>query len=158
MESMDTPDVSRQWMDRLAIADLVVRFSDAVTRGDLDAFEALWVPDGVWEESAPVDMRIVGAAGDPGARRLHGHGRLLRADDPWRGRDPSRRGPRNVEDDSSSRLPASEDAGFTNLGIYYDELVKVDGQWKFARRRLENIYVETEPLTGTLATARTDIP
>ncbi len=154
---MDTPDASREWIDRLAIADLGVRFSDAVTRGDLDAFEALWVPDGVWEESAPLNLRIVGAA----VIRAHvasmdtidffvqmTHGAVVTL---------------HGEDRASARTTVqsfarAKDAGFKNLGIYYDDLVKVDGRWKFARRRLENIYIETEPLTGTLATARSDIP
>jgi ketosteroid isomerase-like protein len=49
------------WFDRLAIEDVTVRYSDAVNRGDWDAFEATWMPDAVWEESHPVSTHIVGA-------------------------------------------------------------------------------------------------
>ena len=46
------------WRDRSAIQDLIVRYSDAATRGDWDAFAAVWTDDAVWEM---VDrMRLVG--------------------------------------------------------------------------------------------------
>lgn len=154
---MGMNDGSAEWMARLAVADLVVRFSDAVTRGDLTTVEALWVPDGVWEESAPVDIRIVGAqairahvasmdAVDFFVQMTHGAVVTLHGED---------RATSRTTLQSFARVPG---ASFTNLGIYYDELALVEGQWKFARRRLQNIYVETEPLKGVVTTARADIP
>ena len=56
-----TPAGTDEWFDQLAINDVTVRYSDAVTRGDWDAFEATWTSDAIWEESPPVSEKIVGA-------------------------------------------------------------------------------------------------
>jgi hypothetical protein len=39
----------REWLDRLAIQDLINRYSDAVTRADWDQCEAVFAPNAVWE-------------------------------------------------------------------------------------------------------------
>ncbi|MBV8177862.1 MAG: nuclear transport factor 2 family protein [Mycobacterium sp.] len=39
----------REWLDRLAIQDLINRYCDAVTRADWDQCEAVFAPDAVWE-------------------------------------------------------------------------------------------------------------
>lgn len=56
-----TPTGNEAWYDKLAIEEVTVRYSDAVTRSDWDAFEATWMPDAVWEESPPMSERVVGA-------------------------------------------------------------------------------------------------
>lgn len=151
------PDGPAEWADRLAIQDLVLRHSDAVTRGDWSAFEAMWVTDGIWRESAPIDLEIVGVD----AIRAH----VASLDDVdlfvqmVLGTVVTFEGPRRASARSTLHsLARVGEVSFKNYGIYYDDLVKVDGRWRFARRRLENIYVETEPLTGQVTTARTDIP
>jgi hypothetical protein len=157
MEPVGAAGAPAEWTDRLAISDLVLRFSDAVTRGDAEAVEAMWVDDGVWEESAPVELRIAGARAirdhvastltvDLFVQMVHGAVVTLHGD----GRASSR-----TTLQSFARVA---DVSFRNLGIYYDELVKVGGRWLFARRRLQNVYVESEPLTGDVVTPRTEIP
>ena len=49
-----------EWIERLAIADLIYRYSDSVTRADWDQTEAVFAPDVVWE-SPVLGMRFVGA-------------------------------------------------------------------------------------------------
>jgi len=39
----------REWLDRLAIQDLIYRYSDAVTRADWHQCEAVFSPDATWE-------------------------------------------------------------------------------------------------------------
>src|ERR1700760_4355222 len=39
----------RQWLDRLAIQDLIYRYSDAVTRADWTQCESVFTPDALWE-------------------------------------------------------------------------------------------------------------
>jgi ketosteroid isomerase-like protein len=47
------PEVElREWLDRLAIQDLIYRYSDAVTRADWQQCEAVFAPDAVWESPA----------------------------------------------------------------------------------------------------------
>jgi hypothetical protein len=40
--------------------ELVIRYADAVTRGDWDAFESVWAPEGVWEEAPPMEAHVEG--------------------------------------------------------------------------------------------------
>jgi ketosteroid isomerase-like protein len=47
--------------DRLAIADLVARFDDAVNQRDATEFAALWADDAVREIGDPMPMRVEGA-------------------------------------------------------------------------------------------------
>ena len=39
---------------------------------------------------------------------------------------------------------------YMHYGIYYDDLVKVSGTWKFEARRLQPVYFDTSPLPGTV--------
>jgi hypothetical protein len=39
-------------------------------------------------------------------------------------------------------------------GIYYDELAKVDGAWRFALRRLQPIFMDTGDLVGPAPISR----
>jgi hypothetical protein len=45
-----------EWLDRLAIEDLIARYSDAVTRADWDQCEAVFAPDAVWQ--SPLGLRF----------------------------------------------------------------------------------------------------
>ncbi len=49
---MTTPSGTelREWLDRLAIQDLITRYSDAVTRADWQQCETLFAVDAVWEQ------------------------------------------------------------------------------------------------------------
>jgi hypothetical protein len=146
------------WMDRLAIQELAVRFCDATTRGDWAAFEACWAVDAVWQETAPLEAKIVGR--DAIMERI----------------PPSLDGVEffvqmchgvTIEELTADRARArttiqgvarSRGHSCVNYGIYYDDLVKSDGVWRYARRLLQNLYVDTSPLAGSPAIARAAIP
>jgi hypothetical protein len=142
------------WMDRLAIQELAIRYCDAVTRGDWDAFEAVWMPDAIWEETVPMEARIVGrrairAHVDPSVDHVdffvqicHG----VTIDELGRDRAQART--------TIHGVARAHGQSCVNHAIYYDTLVKSDGVWRYAHRRLQNIYVDTSPLPGTTATAR----
>ena len=49
------------WLDKLAIQELIVRYSDIATRGLWEEFERLWTADAVWETAPPINDRTVGA-------------------------------------------------------------------------------------------------
>jgi len=155
---MDSQEEIAIWADKLAIQELGVRYCDATTRGDWDAFEAAWADDAVWEESAPLEATIVGRREirDRIAPSLDGveffvqicHGVTIDeiAGDRARARA------------TVQGMARSRGHSCVNYGIYYDELVKCDGLWRYARRRLQNIYVDTSPLAGAAAIARGAIP
>jgi hypothetical protein len=156
-EGDDPSEHGRRAADVVAIQQLVLAHCDAVTRGDWDRFESLYADDAVWEESSPLEGRAEGArairersetstsAVDLFIQTAHGTV-VTRVDD----------------DRATARTPIRGFAvvrsrTFENHGIYYDELVRIDGAWRFGHRYLQNLYVEESELTGSLAIARADI-
>ena len=147
----------RRWTDELEIRDLVVRFSDAVTRGDWDQFEAVFAPDAVWEESEPFANRYVGARTirESVAESMSHvdlyvqmpHGTVVTA----------------VADDRASAtttiqgVSAVDDLLVVNFGVYHDELVRIDAGWRFQLRRLQNLYVESGARGGEVTITRVDL-
>jgi uncharacterized protein (TIGR02246 family) len=143
-------------VERLAIdaeiRDLAARFSDAVNRGDVDAFGALFVDDGVWE------------IGEPFPRRAAGRGNvvaMLRSlSAPW---DfffqMTHSGVIDVNPDrqtATARWQVQEIArspdgsqSYDNVAIYYDRLARTDdGSWRFAERRYDYVWVSSADLGG----------
>jgi ketosteroid isomerase-like protein len=152
----DVSDVE-EWIDRLAIQDLVVRYSDAATRGDWDAFEAVWAEDAVWEVGPPVDTRVVGARAirddvaasldraEVLAQMTHGAVVTLLGDG------------RATSTTTIHALARTGAHHVVNLGVYYDELAKLDGEWRFTRRRLQPVYSDTSPLPGVVPISRAEL-
>jgi hypothetical protein len=144
-------------LDHVAIVNLLHRYSDSVTRGQLDRDEELFTPDAVVEIGEPFGQRIEGA----GAIRQ------------WRSRASADfellihttysevvelLGPTQAKVTSQTRemVRSAEQAAVgegiaMNLvfySIYFDDLVKTDGVWKFARRVCRPIYLESGSLNG----------
>lgn len=145
------------WVDELAIRELAVRFSDAVTRGDWDQFEALFAPDAVWEESAPFAGKLVGArtiretvAASLEAVDLYvqlPHGTVI-----------TRLGEERATATTTIEGVSGIDGQcYVNYGIYYDELVRSDAGWRFQHRWLQNVYAEPGSLSGHVGIARADL-
>jgi uncharacterized protein (TIGR02246 family) len=148
------PDAG-EWLDRVAIQDLVVRYSDAATRGDWAAFAALWTDDGIWEVGPPVGTRVVGVdailadvtasvdAEDFLVQMTHGTVVTLL-------------------DATTARATTTIHAvarrtghhQITNLGVYFDDAVKHEGTWRFSRRLLQPVYSDTGPLPGVTPITR----
>ena len=42
-------------------------------------------------------------------------------------------------------------------GVYYDDLARIDGGWKFTHRLWVPIYVGTEAVTGAVVTPRSEL-
>lgn len=145
----------RDWVDKAAIQELVVRYSDAATRGAWDEFEALWTEDAVWEVGPPIDTRIVGARAirddvnasvdreDFLVQMTHGAVVTLLGDGRARGTTTIH-----------ALARRSGDHDITNYGVYYDEFAKVDGTWMFSRRRLQPVYADTSAHTGAAPITR----
>ena len=145
------------WHDKLAIEEVTVRYSDAVTRSDWDAFEATWMPDAVWEESPPVSLRVVGArairdrvaamidTADFLVQTTHGTVVNLEADD------------RASSTTTIHAIGRVGETSFVNFGIYYGDLVKSDGIWRFSRRRLQSVYSDYSPLNGPVSITRAEL-
>jgi hypothetical protein len=117
------------WVEKQAIQEVVTWYSDAASRGAWDELAALWTEDGVWEVGPPVGTRIVGA-------------RAIRED---------------LQKVNAADFLRTGHYQIVNYGIYYDELVKQAGRWRFARRMLQPIYSDTSPLPGSVPITRADL-
>lgn len=143
-------------VERLAIdaeiRDLAARFSDAVNRGDVDAFGALFVDDGVWEIGEPFPRRE--------ADRRNVVAMLRSVSAPW---DfffqMTHSGVIDVNPDrptATARWQVQEIArspdgsrSHDNVAIYYDRLARTDdGSWRFAERRCDYVWVSSADLVG----------
>jgi hypothetical protein len=159
----------REWIDRQAIEDLIHRYSDAVTRADWDQHEAVFAPDAILEVASPFDFRAEGARAireqtsvgsaklefliqtvDSSVIRLLGPDRAYATStihEMGRGMSPG---------------PTGEDAdvwlNWEQYGVYYDDVVKLEGEWKFAHRFCQPIYyLGTDALTGEAIAARSSL-
>ena len=157
MSEAGASDEVVEWVDRAAICDLIARWSDASTRGAWDEFEALSTPDTRWDQDPPIDKHLVGARAitedvstslpklDFFLQMPHNPVVDLAGPD------------RATATTMIHAVGRSKDFSFTNYGIYYDELTKIDGRWKFAARRLVLVYTDPTPHAGTVALSRADI-
>jgi hypothetical protein len=153
-----------EWIERLAIADLIHRYSDSVTRADWDQTEAVFAPDAVWESPA-LGLRFEGArtfrdflAGTTGNDLLiqTAHPPVIRFLGPGRAQTTT-----TVHELVRGEVPADSTLGeagtpvnFEQYGIYYDDVAKLDGEWKFTHRLFVPVYLRTDCVTGQVLTPR----
>jgi hypothetical protein len=144
-------------IDKMAIQDLAVRYCDATTRGDWDAFASLWMPDGVWAESAPF------SGGFSGIAEIRNRSKAL-----LDGQDVFIQICHGVVVDEISGNHARAHAtvqgiarglhgSCINYVIFKDRLVKSDGIWRYASRDLHNIYYDDTALTGKRVLTRDEV-
>jgi hypothetical protein len=153
-----------EWIERLAIADLIYRYSDSVTRADWDQTEAVFAPDAIWE-SPVLGMRFEGAR----PFREHmvhttgydlliqtAHPPVIHLVSPGQATTTTTvhelvRGERHI---SSPLGEAGTPLNIEQYGIYYDDVAKLGGEWKFAHRLFVPMYVRTDCVTGQVLTPR----
>jgi ketosteroid isomerase-like protein len=153
---MDEKDIAA-WIDKQAIQELVVRYSDAASRGAWEEFGQCWTADAIWEVAPPVDTRVEGRraivdsvianteTADFLLQMTHGAVVTLHG----AGRASSRT--------TIHAIARTGTHNVTNYAIYCDEVVKTDGVWQFSLRRLQNIYYDPRPLPGMVPTPRADL-
>jgi hypothetical protein len=153
----------RKWLDRLAIQDLIHRYSDAVTRADWDQCEAVFAPNAVWE--SPLGLRFESrAAFLEGMRRTtsndlfiqtpHSSVITLTGSDRAKATTTLHELFRGVVPADSKLGKASAEINIDQYGIYYDDLARIDGEWKFTHRVFMPMYVNVGSLNGELFTSR----
>lgn len=145
-----------EWLDKLAIQELIARYTSAATRGDWDALEALFAPDATLVLGPPFEMTA------EGARAIR---EMLAAQV-----DPQDFFLQMTHDSVVALLGDGRATGVTTIhalarragqtqvtsyALYYDDFVEVDGAWSFARRRLQPIFVSPSALDGDAPISRT---
>jgi uncharacterized protein (TIGR02246 family) len=154
---------AREWLDRHAIQDLINRYSDAVTRADWDQCAAVFAPDAVWEsplglrfESRAAFLEMLRATTSNDVLIQTPHSSVITLTGPDQARATT-----TIHELSRGKAPANSELGeaggeinIEQYGIYYDELARIDGEWKFTRRVFVPIYMEPGGVTGQVFTRR----
>jgi hypothetical protein len=146
------------WCDKLAIHETVYRYTDALNRADWPALAGLFAPAAVWEMTEPTVRHYEGATAI--AERLGG----LLAKVEMLFQTAHNPVVTHLDGDRASARCAVREmvrrtgvAEFVIFGIYSDELVCRDGEWRFLHRRFRGVYLDESPLAGTVTLARTEL-
>jgi hypothetical protein len=153
----------REWLDRLAIQDLVNRYSDAVTRADWEQCASVFAPDAVWE--TPAGLRFDSSAAfleflrptttyDVLIQMPHSSVVTLTGPDHATATTTVHELTRGVGLADTAFGEGGAEINLEQIGVYYDEMARIDGEWKFTRRRFVPLYSTTGAVTGAVFTRR----
>lgn len=163
-----TVSESGEWVERLAISDLICRYSSAVTRADWEETEALFAPDAIWEIPA-LGLRHEGGT----AIRYFlaetirydvllqtAHSPVIRLLGPGQGQATTTihelvRG-EVLADSAFAR--AGTPVNIEQYGIYHDDVAQLDGDWRFTHRIFVPVYVQDNGVSGQVVTPRSALP
>ena len=166
---MDAPTatLSSSVADRLAVEDVIYRYSDAVTRADWVQCESTFRPDAIWE-SPLLDMRYESArafldvlAETTGFDLLiqTAHSPVIELVD-----DTHAKATTTVRELVLGQAFMDNSLGetgtvqnFEQIGVYFDDVVKADGEWKFAHRLFVPMYVSMGVITGQAIAPRASL-
>lgn len=134
--------------DEAAIRDLVARFADTATRADYASFAALWAPNATFVINKPFYASATGTEAIVAMMRKLRDGRDFFV-------EFVNSGVLDIQENHATARwilhEAAKSPGehyYTPYGLFFDELAKVDGQWLFARRSFEYLFVDLSPFTG----------
>ena len=147
---------TRDWLARLEIQDLIHRYSDGVTRADWQQCEAVFTPDAIWE-SPPMGMRyedrasfmeILRATSQYDLLIQTAHSSVITLIDAQHARSTT------TIHEFIRESAAADSSNMEQYGIYFDDLARIDGRWKFTHRVFQLVYVGRGCVTGDLLTPR----
>ena len=164
MALAETETELRSWLDRLAIQDLLYRYSDAVTRADWDQCEAAFVPDAIWEspgmglrfENRAEFLEVMKGTATSGVLIQTASAPVIRLTGPDRAEATITvhevvKGTSVVENTLGA---AGAEVNFEQYGVYFDDIARIGGEWKFTHRLFVPIYVNAGRLAGDVVTQR----
>jgi hypothetical protein len=162
MALAETETEVRRWLDRLAIQDLLYRYSDAVTRADWDQCEAAFVPDAIWEspgmgvrfENRAEFLDVVKATSGLLLQTLSSPVIRLTGPDQAQATTTIHEMARGVSPTDNAYGAAGTEVNFEQYAVYFDDIARVAGEWKFTHRLFVPIYVNMGGLTGDVVTPR----
>jgi uncharacterized protein (TIGR02246 family) len=128
--------MSNEVADRLAIAELIATYNDAVMRLDAEAWGGTWAEDGIWSLPGMGD-------GIAGREAIVATWKMAMDQFEFVGFFASP-GPVHIDGDTArgtlyqQELLVQKEGGERQvIGRYSDEYAKVDGQWRFKKRVYE---------------------
>jgi hypothetical protein len=170
----DTELELRAWLDRLAIQDLIYRYSDALTRADWEQAEALFAPETIWElpalgiryegAAAFLEMLKVTSTAEVMIQTPHAPVINLIGFDKAQATTTIHEWNRMVSpldntdaDNAVFQAGKGEEINQEAYGVYFDDIARIDGEWKFTHRRYALIYLCNGPVTGDVVTPRSGL-
>lgn len=154
----------REWLDRLAIQDLIYRYSAAVTRADWQQCEAVFALDAIWEspilglrhESRAPIMEMLSATTryDLLIQTPHAPVITLTGTHQAEATTTIHEVIRGVAKAESAAARSGSELNLEQYGIYFDDLTRIDGEWKFTHRLFVPFYVSSGGVTGDVPTPR----
>jgi ketosteroid isomerase-like protein len=158
----------QQWVEKCAIQELIYRYTDSVNRADWDATIKLYAPDALWESpvlgmrfetaaafvdnlrtSTPTTDILVQTASSPVIRLVN--------DDFARATTTIHEFCRGTTAEDGPFGPTGSEINFEDYGIYYDEIARIEDEWKFTHRIFVPTYMGTGCVTGDVPTPRQDL-
>jgi ketosteroid isomerase-like protein len=144
-----------EWLDRVAIQDLIYRYSDAVTRADWTQCEAVYSPDLIWE-CPQLNMRFDSrAAFLEMLRGTTGDDLLIQtASSPV----VTLTGPdRATATTTIHEIVRGPDNNVDQYGVYFDDVARIDGEWRFTHRLFVLHYVAVGGVRGDVSAPRSTL-
>jgi len=166
MATADRDVELRAWMDHLAIQTLIFRYSDAVTRCDWDQCLGVFSPGAVWESPALglrfdspisfVDM-LRGSSSEVLVQTPHAPVISMDGSDRAQASTTIHELTRGLAPVENTLRAEGSQINFEQYGIYFDDIARMDGDWKFTHRVFVPIYVSSDSVTGEVLTPRTGL-
>ncbi len=157
----------REWLDRLAIQDLIHRYSDAVTRADYEQMATVFASDAVWESpllgmryeqaSDFIAMQIEGSDSlDVLIQTAHNPVVTFDASDMAHATTTIHERIRGIAGEVGDGLlgDAGSELNVDQFGIYFDEFERIDGDWKFTHRLFVPFLIGSGTVAGDVVTTR----
>jgi hypothetical protein len=144
--------MSNDIADRLAVTDLIHRYSDGITRRDFATVGTLFAPNAVWEAGAPFTMRLEGPAIIATLSEVLApfEGLMQMAVNSVIELKGDRATARTIIYEMGNLAPGAVSAfgPFKQYGLYEDVMERIGGRWLFVSRFFHTLYREDAPHTG----------
>jgi len=153
--------------DRLAVEALIYRYADAVTRADWVRCEATFHPDAVWESpllgmhyaTAKEFLDVLAETSTFDLLIQTAHSPVIEFADDTHGHATTT--VRELVLGQAFLDNALGETGsvqnFEQFGVYFDDVVKTEGEWRFAHRLFVPMYVNMGAVSGQVLAPRTSL-
>lgn len=140
-----------QMADRFAIRELIDRYCYSVNERDWKVLESCYTEDAVWDVGAPLNFKLEGRAAIVGiaSEKISEEDYVAQTADAtmiWLDGDKAR-AQSTIRELVSSGKGAR---GMDILATYSDDLVKINGEWRFKRRVYRVTRMNFNPPVGEL--------
>jgi hypothetical protein len=154
-------------MDRLEIQDLLYRYSDAVTRADWEQCEAVFAPDAIWESpvmglrfenrAAFVELLTQSSTLDLLIQTASAPVIKLTGSDQAQATTTVCEVTRGVSPADNAYGEKGTETNFVQYGTYFDDIARIENEWKFTHRLFVPIYLDAGCVAGDVLTRRSGL-